>query len=62
MCCCSSVFSSFFCFFAVYNAEKGKFCSLGMLDVMQIFGRAGRPQFDDEGSAIMITTHDELYR
>ena len=46
----------------VYNAEKGKFCSLGMLDVMQIFGRAGRPQFDDEGSAVMITTHDELYR
>jgi replicative superfamily II helicase len=46
----------------VYNAEKGKFCSLGMLDVMQIFGRAGRPQFDDEGSAIIITTHDELYR
>jgi activating signal cointegrator complex subunit 3 len=33
-----------------------------MLDVMQIFGRAGRPQFDDEGSAVMITTHDELYR
>ncbi len=46
----------------VYNAEKGKFCSLGMLDVMQIFGRAGRPQFDDQGSAVMITTHDELYR
>ena len=46
----------------VYNAEKGGFVSLGMLDVMQIFGRAGRPQFDDEGSAIMVTTHDELYR
>jgi activating signal cointegrator complex subunit 3 len=46
----------------VYNAEKGAFGPLGMLDVMQIFGRAGRPQFDDEGSAIMITTIDELYR
>lgn len=47
---------------SVYNADKGAFCQLGMLDVMQIFGRAGRPQFDDEGSAIMITTIDELYR
>lgn len=46
----------------VYNAEKGDFMQLGMLDVMQIFGRAGRPQFDDEGSAIMITTIEELYR
>jgi activating signal cointegrator complex subunit 3 len=46
----------------VYNAEKGKFVSVSMLDVMQIFGRAGRPQYDGEGSAVMLTTHDELYR
>lgn len=31
-----------------------------MLDVMQIFGRAGRPQFDNSGEAILITTHDKL--
>jgi activating signal cointegrator complex subunit 3 len=29
----------------VYDGQKGGFKDLGMLDVMQIFGRAGRPQF-----------------
>ena len=32
----------------------------GMLDVQQIFGRAGRPQFQDTGEGIIITTHDKL--
>lgn len=31
-----------------------------MLDVQQIFGRAGRPQFEDSGEGIIITTHDKL--
>ena len=32
-----------------------------MLDVAQIFGRAGRPQFDtDGGEGIIITTHQKL--
>lgn len=44
----------------VYNAEKGRFEQLGMLDVMQIFGRAGRPQFDTEGEGIIITKHENL--
>ena len=44
----------------LYNPEKGQFVDLGMLDVMQIFGRAGRPQFDTEGEAILITSHDKL--
>lgn len=44
----------------VYSAEKGQFVDLGMLDVMQIFGRAGRPQFDTSGEAIMLTSHDRL--
>ena len=31
-----------------------------MLDVQQIFGRAGRPQFDTSGEANIITTHGKL--
>ena len=33
---------------------------LGILDVMQIFGRAGRPQFDTFGHGTILTTHDKL--
>lgn len=33
----------------MFDAEKGQFADLGVLDVQQIFGRAGRPQFEDEG-------------
>lgn len=33
---------------------------LGVLDVMQIFGRAGRPQFDKSGHGTIITTNDKL--
>lgn len=44
----------------VYDAQKGGFVQLGMLDVMQIFGRAGRPQFDTEGEGIIITMHEHL--
>eukprot|EP00965_Chrysotila_dentata_P126192 4170923-Pleurochrysis_carterae.AAC.3 len=33
----------------VYDASRGAFVDLGVLDVMQIFGRAGRPQFDTAG-------------
>ena len=42
----------------VYNADAGGFVQISMLDVMQIFGRAGRPQFDTEGEAIMITAQE----
>jgi activating signal cointegrator complex subunit 3 len=44
----------------LYNAEKGAFVDLGILDVLQIFGRAGRPQFDKHGEGMIITTHDKL--
>jgi len=44
----------------VYSPEKGSFIDLGVLDIMQIFGRAGRPQFDTSGEAILITTADRL--
>lgn len=32
----------------------------GLLDVQQIFGRAGRPQFQASGEGIIITSHDKL--
>uniref|UniRef100_A0A183GT48 Activating signal cointegrator 1 complex subunit 3 n=1 Tax=Heligmosomoides polygyrus TaxID=6339 RepID=A0A183GT48_HELPZ len=44
----------------VFDAEKGQFADLGVLDVQQIFGRAGRPQFEDEGHGIIITTQNKL--
>jgi activating signal cointegrator complex subunit 3 len=46
----------------VYNPEKGGITDLSILDVQQIFGRAGRPQFDTSGEATLITTHDALQR
>jgi activating signal cointegrator complex subunit 3 len=33
---------------------------LSILDVLQIFGRAGRPQFDTNGLGIILTTHEKL--
>ena len=44
----------------LYNPQEGKFVDLGILDVMQIFGRAGRPQFQDTGIGFICTTHDKL--
>ncbi|KAL8547142.1 hypothetical protein ACS0TY_006743 [Phlomoides rotata] len=44
----------------IYDPKAGGWRDLGMLDVMQIFGRAGRPQFDKSGEGIIITAHDKL--
>lgn len=44
----------------IYNPEKGAWTELSPLDVMQMLGRAGRPQFDSEGTGIIITGHSEL--
>lgn len=44
----------------IYDSERGSFVDLGILDVLQIFGRAGRPQFDQSGTGIIITTHNKL--
>ena len=43
-----------------YDPSQGSFVDIDMLDVMQIFGRAGRPQFDSDGDATIITTYDRL--
>lgn len=44
----------------VYNPEKGDWIELSPLDVMQMLGRAGRPQFDSYGEGIILTGHNEL--
>lgn len=44
----------------LYDSQQGKFTDIGLLDVQQIFGRAGRPQFDTSGEGIIITTHSKL--
>lgn len=31
-----------------------------LVQLLQIFGRAGRPQFDKSGEGIIITTHEKL--
>eukprot|EP00043_Microstomoeca_roanoka_P014404 m.142887 g.142887 ORF g.142887 m.142887 type:complete len:2149 (-) comp16005_c1_seq1:147-6593(-) len=44
----------------VYAPEKGGWTELSPLDVLQMLGRAGRPQYDKQGEGILITTHSEL--
>ena len=44
----------------VYNQEQGGYENIGILDVHQMFGRAGRPQFDTSGHAILIATNKVL--
>lgn len=45
----------------VYDAKKGGFIDLGISDVIQIFGRAGRPGFGStHGTGILCTTSDRL--
>jgi pre-mRNA-splicing helicase BRR2 len=44
----------------VYNPVKSGWDELSPQDVMQMLGRAGRPQFDSFGEGIIITQHSEL--
>ena len=44
----------------IYNPVKAAWTELSPLDVMQMFGRAGRPQFDTFGEGIIITAHAQL--
>ncbi|KAF9970658.1 activating signal cointegrator 1 complex subunit [Actinomortierella ambigua] len=44
----------------VYDTQKGSFVDLSILDVMQIFGRAGRPQYESHGVGYILTSLDKL--
>jgi len=44
----------------IYHPEKGLWVELSSPDVLQMLGRAGRPQFDTYGEGIIITNHSEL--
>ena len=44
----------------VYSPEKGSWVELSPQDVLQMLGRAGRPQYDTYGEGIIITTHSEM--
>ncbi|CAE8602021.1 unnamed protein product, partial [Polarella glacialis] len=45
---------------SIFDSSVGGYKDLGILDVQQIFGRAGRPGFDTKGHATLITSHDKL--
>ncbi|CAG8585503.1 9938_t:CDS:2 [Funneliformis caledonium] len=44
----------------IYSPEKGRWVELSPQDVLQMLGRAGRPQYDTFGEGIIITSHTEL--
>jgi pre-mRNA-splicing helicase BRR2 len=44
----------------IYDPAKGDWTELSPLDIMQMLGRAGRPQYDTEGEGIILTKHSEL--
>ena len=44
----------------VYSPEKGRWIELSPQDVLQMLGRAGRPQYGTFGEGIIITSHTEL--
>ncbi|KAL9125726.1 MAG: hypothetical protein Q9217_005118 [Psora testacea] len=44
----------------IYSPEKGSWVELSPQDVLQMLGRAGRPQYDTFGEGIIITTQSEM--
>jgi len=44
----------------VYDSSKGTFVDLSVLDVLQVFGRAGRPGLESSGEGYICTTDDKL--
>lgn len=44
----------------IYDAQHGQFADIGVLDVQQIFGRAGRPQYETYGHGVILTDIDKI--
>ncbi|CAG7848419.1 Putative helicase mug81; AltName: Full=Meiotically up-regulated gene 81 protein [Serendipita indica DSM 11827] len=44
----------------LYDPSQGKFVDLSVLDVLQIFGRAGRPGMESSGVGYICTSEDKL--
>ncbi|PWA00513.1 hypothetical protein BB558_003420 [Smittium angustum] len=44
----------------VYSPEQGCWIELSPQDILQMLGRAGRPQYDTFGEGTIITTHNEV--
>lgn len=44
----------------MYDPSQGKFIDLSVLDVLQIFGRAGRPGMETSGVGYICTPEDKL--
>lgn len=44
----------------LYDSGKGSFVDLSVLDVLQVFGRAGRPGLESSGEGYLCTTNDKL--
>lgn len=44
----------------IYSPEQGRWTELSPQDMLQMMGRAGRPQYDTLGEGIIITNHSEL--
>ncbi|XBW36887.1 hypothetical protein QEN19_002466 [Hanseniaspora menglaensis] len=44
----------------MYDSKKGGMVDMNISDVIQIFGRSGRPGFEEFGIGVLLTTHDKL--
>ncbi|KAI6164750.1 Sec63-domain-containing protein [Pisolithus thermaeus] len=44
----------------VYDSTKGQFVDLSVLDVLQVFGRAGRPGLETSGEGYICTSEEKL--
>ena len=44
----------------VYDSSKGAFTDLSVLDVLQVFGRAGRPGIEYSGVGYICTNEEKL--